>query len=203
MLTVGLTGGIGSGKSCAAEHFQKLGVPIIDADIIARKIVGPGQHALDEIIAAFGGQIIGVDGSLDRTTLRKIIFTDKNRRIELENILHPRIHDEILRQIENLAAPYCIAVIPLLAESGRHYPLDRILVIDLPEARQIERTVTRDQQSAEEIDRIIQSQATRKLRLKLADDIIDNSGTPEALIRQVDALHLKYMELAENSHKSA
>ncbi len=196
MLKVGLTGGIGSGKSTAARRFEELGVPIIDADVIARNVVEPGKPALKEIITAFGEKVVNSDGELDRTELRKIVFENKEHKAVLESILHPRIYDEILRQLDQLSAPYCIVVIPLLAESKRNYPLDRVLVIDLPHALQLERTSARDQQSEEKIDKIVQLQSSREKRLSLADDIIENSGTVELLYEKIDWLHQKYTELA-------
>lgn len=196
MLKVGLTGGIGSGKSTAAQRFKELGVPIVDADVIARNVVEPGKPALEEVIAAFGEKVVNSDGELDRTELRKIVFENKERKALLESILHPRIYDEILRQLDRLSAPYCIVVIPLLAESKQNYPLDRVLVIDLPHALQLERTSVRDQQSEEKIDKIVQSQSSREQRLSLADDIVENSGTVESLCERIDLLHQKYTDLA-------
>lgn len=203
MLKVGLTGGIGSGKSTAAQRFEELGVPIVDADVIARNVVEPGKPVLKEVIAAFGEKVVNSDGELDRTELRKIVFENREYKALLESILHPRIYDEILRQIDHLSAPYCIVVIPLLAESKRIYPLDRVLVIDLPHALQLERTSARDQQSEEKIDKIIQSQSSRKKRLSLADDVVENSGTVELLYERIDLLHQKYTELAHQFESTA
>ncbi len=196
MLKVGLTGGIGSGKSSASRLFAELGVPVIDADIIAREVVEPGTPALTEIETAFGSQVIGNDGRLDRVALRKMVFSKPEHREKLESILHPRIHAEIMRQINELSTPYCIVVIPLLAESKSDYQLDRILVIDLPEAMQRARAAIRDQRSEEEINHVIQAQASRTARQKMADDLVDNSGTLETLIEQIHALHKKYLALA-------
>lgn len=195
MLKIGLTGGIGSGKSTVARRFAQLGVPIIDADIIAREVVEPGNPALDEIVAAFGHQVLQADGTLDRAELRNTVFATQQKRIQLESILHPRIHAQILTQIEQLSAPYCIVAIPLLAESKRDYPLDRVLVVDISKALQLERTAARDHQPASKINPIIQSQATRERRLKLADDIINNSGPLDDLYSQIDKLHDKYLTL--------
>ncbi len=200
MLKIGLTGGIGSGKSTAAQHFAKLGVPIVDADIVAREVVEPGKPALAQIVGTLGKQVLGDDGSLDRAALRDIVFANSEYRIQLEDILHPRIHAEILRQIEQHSTPYCIAVIPLLTESKRSYPLDRILVIDIPETLQLERTIARDRQLPHKINQIMQSQASREQRLNLADDIVENSGTREQLCVKIDALHQKYLDLAQRSN---
>ena len=199
MLKIGLTGGIGSGKSTAAEQFLKLGAPVIDADVIAREIVEPEKPAFEAVIAAFGDQVVGEDGRLDRKALRNIVFADPEQKSRLESILHPQIHTEILHQLEQTAYPYCVVVIPLLAESKRNYPLDRILVVDLPEKLQIARTSTRDKESAKHVEQIIQSQASRQQRLSIADDVIENSGTPATLLKNIDALHQKYLELARCS----
>lgn len=203
MLRVGLTGGIGSGKSTAAQRFEELGVPIVDADVIARNVVEPGKPALEEVLASFGETVVNSDGELDRTELRKIVFENQEHKALLESILHPRIYDEILRQLDQLSAPYCIVVIPLLAESKRIYPLDRVLVIDLPHALQLARTSARDQQSEEKIDKIIQSQSSREKRLSLADDIVENSGTVELLYERIDLLHQKYTKLAHQFESTA
>ncbi len=203
MLKVGLTGGIGSGKSTAARRFEELGVPIVDADVIARNVVEPGKPALEEVIAAFGKKVVNSDGELDRIELRKIVFENIEHKALLESILHPRIYDEILRQLDHLSAPYCIVVIPLLAESKRIYPLDRVLVIDLPHTLQLERTSARDQQSKEKINKIIQSQSSRDKRLSLADDIIENSSAVESLHEKIDLLHQKYTELAQQFESTA
>ena len=197
MLTVGLTGGIGSGKSTATEQFAQLGVPIIDADVIAREVVEPGTPALEQIVAAFGEKILDSKGRLDRGALRNLVFSQQEFKSQLEDIVHPRIHAQILARLEELTTPYCIVVIPLLAESKRTYPLDRILVIDVPAAVQLERTVARDRQPAHKIDQIIQSQASREARLQLADDIIENTGDPSELVEKVCQLHEKYTRLAQ------
>ena len=203
MLKVGLTGGIGSGKSTAARRFEELGVPIVDADVIARNVVEPGKPALEEVIAAFGKKVVNSDGELDRIELRKIVFENIEHKALLESILHPRIYDEILRQLDHLSAPYCVVVIPLLVESKRIYPLDRVLVIDLPHTLQLERTSARDQQSEEKINKIIQSQSSRDKRLSLADDIVENSGAVESLHEKIDLLHQKYTELAHQFESTA
>ena len=202
MFTVGVTGGIGSGKSSAADRFRQLGVPIIDADVVARQIVEPGMPALQEIINAFGESVANGRGELDRATLRKIIFSDSSRKSQLEAILHPRIYDEILRLLSELSTPYAIVVIPLLAESKHEYPLDRILVIDVPSDVQISRVTTRDEQSTEEVERIISSQASRHSRLAIADDVIDNIGSKVDLYGRVDAMHLTYLEYARKSNRT-
>ena len=202
MFTVGVTGGIGSGKSSAADRFRQLGVPVIDADVVARQIVEPGMPALQEIINTFGESVASDRGELDRAALRKIIFSDSSRKSQLEAILHPRIYDEILRLLSELSTPYAIVVIPLLAESKREYPLDRILVIDVPSDVQISRVTTRDGQSTEEVERIISSQASRYSRLAIADDVIENIGSKDDLYERVDAMHLTYLEYARKSNRT-
>ncbi len=202
MFTVGVTGGIGSGKSSAADRFKQLGVPVIDADVVARQIVEPGMPALQEIINTFGESVASDRGKLDRAALRKIIFSDSSRKSQLEAILHPRIYDEILRLLSELSTPYAIVVIPLLAESKREYPLDRILVIDVPSDVQISRVTTRDGQSTEEVERIISSQASRYSRLAIADDVIENIGSKDDLYERVDAMHLTYLEYARKSNRT-
>ena len=202
MFTVGVTGGIGSGKSSAADRFRQLGVPVIDADVVARQIVEPGMPALQEIINTFGESVANDRGELDRAALRKIIFSDSSRKSQLEAILHPRIYDEILRLLSELSTPYAIVVIPLLAESKREYRLDRILVIDVPSDVQISRVTTRDGQSTEEVERIISSQASRYSRLAIADDVIENIGSKDDLYERVDAMHLTYLEYARKSNRT-
>ncbi|MDE0310445.1 MAG: dephospho-CoA kinase [Acidiferrobacterales bacterium] len=198
MLTVGITGGIGSGKSAAADRFAELGVPVIDADVIARQIVEPGRPACSKVIETFGAEFAAADGGLDRGKLRKLVFSDSGKITRLEDILHPEIHAEILRRLSDLSAPYAVVVIPLLAESKRSYPLDRVLVIDAPSQLQISRVSDRDGETAQEVEKIISLQATRKDRLRVADDVISNTGTRQSLTSAVDELHSKYLAIAED-----
>ena len=202
MLVVGITGGIGSGKSTAADRFGELGVPVIDADVVAREVVEPGQPACNQVIETFGEEVANEDGGLKRAKLRQIVFADAVKKAELENILHPIIHAEILQQLSQLTATYAIVVIPLLAESKRQYPLDRILVVDIPPELQLDRVSVRDQQSAEQIQRIIDLQASRQERLAIADDVISNAGTTEDLLKSVDELHKKYLKIAQSPDRS-
>ena len=196
MFAVGITGGIGSGKSTAADRFVELGVPAIDADVVAREVVKPGRSALKRVIDTFGVEVATTDGRLDRVKLRKIVFSDSEKKSQLENILHPEIHAEILRQLSESTAPYTVVVIPLLAESKRQYPLDRILVIDAPHELQIDRVSVRDNQSPQEVEHIIQLQASRQARMAIADDVIVNNGSTQDLQHEVDALHKKYLAYA-------
>lgn len=192
MLVVALTGGIGSGKSTACELFKALGTPVIDADVIAHQLVQPEQPALNEITQHFGKALLTADGQLDRAKLRQMIFSDQAKKAQLEAILHPRIRQEMNRQIAALSSSYCIVAIPLLVETGQTGFADRILVIDLPETEQRKRACQRDQQSEREIEAIISTQASRGERLAIADDIIHNDGDLEELNQQVSALHQQY-----------
>lgn len=197
MLTIGLTGGIGSGKSAAAERFAELGVPVIDTDVIAHELTRPGGQALDAIRASFGDAVIAVDGSLDRPMLRRRVFGDPAARRQLEAILHPLILHEVKTRLAALSAPYAVAVIPLLVETGAYDSLlDRIAVVDCPEELQIARTVARSGLTHEEVSAILAAQATRRARLAAADDVIVNTGTLAALRDEVDALHQRYLTLA-------
>lgn len=196
MLTIGLTGGIGSGKSTVSTLFAELGVPVIDADVVAREVVKPGEPALDEIAARFGQEILNPDGSLNRTNLRELIFADPQARRDLETILHPRIRSRMAEQLSALETPYALLSIPLLVESGHAYNLDRVLVVDLPEDQQIQRVCQRDNSSREQTVAILKAQCSRQERLAIADDVIENSGDLAALKEQVLALHQKYLALS-------
>jgi dephospho-CoA kinase len=196
MLKIGLTGGIGSGKSTVAKLFSDLNIPIIDADIIAQQLVEPSKPALKTIANHFGEKILLPSGGLDRNQLRDIIFTNSEEKKNLEAILHPLVYSEIESQIEQLFSPYCIISIPLLIETGMENFVDRILVIVCPVATQISRVKNRDQLSDARINSIISSQATHEQRLLAADDIIDNSNNTQALAEQVKKLHNLYISLA-------
>ncbi|MFO8023510.1 dephospho-CoA kinase [Thiohalophilus sp.] len=196
MLIVALTGGIGSGKSTVAAAFARHAVPIIDTDVIARELVAPGEPALAEIAEHFGDQVITPDGRLDRARLREKIFASPAQRQALEQILHPRIREEVRRRIDTLQAPYCLVVIPLFTETGDYPFVDRVLVVDADEDIRIRRTMARDRLSREQIEQILASQSSRAERLALADDVVDNSNEPEELMQQIDSLHRKYLALA-------
>jgi len=196
MLTIGLTGGIASGKSTVAAMFAEQGAAIIDTDVIARELVVPGQPALEEIRAQFGDSIVRADASLDRRALREIVFTDAVKRRRLEAILHPRIRDEALRQAAAATSPYRIIVVPLLVESPMQDLMDRILVVDCDQRVQAERLHERDEESEEQVRRMIASQASRAARLAIADDIIKNDRSLRDTRLQVEALHRKYLSLA-------
>ena len=198
--TIGLTGGIGSGKSAVAALFAKQGIAVIDTDEIAHELTRPGGAAIEPIRAAFGAGAIGSDGALDRAKMRKLVFGNLAEKKELEAILHPLIREESLRRGERASSPYSILVIPLLAEGGiDRSRYERVLVVDCTEAQQIERAMRRSGLSEGEVRDILAAQATREQRLSLADDVIDNRGPPEALERQVSRLNQKYLTLAGDS----
>jgi dephospho-CoA kinase len=193
-LLVGLTGGIGSGKSAAADEFGKLGATVVDTDAISHQLTGAGGAALPEIEQVFGRGAIGADGALDRGRMRERVFADPAQRRALEGILHPLIREESRRRIAAAAGPYVVHVVPLLVESGEYgRRVDRVLVVDVPEELQVAR-VRRRGLADEQIRRIIASQASRAERLAAADDVIDNAGSLEALQAQVRGLHEKYLQ---------
>lgn len=195
VLKIGLTGGIGSGKSTACEIFSELGVPIIDADIVARKVVQAGMPALQLIKEKFGEDIITKDGLLDREKARDQIFTNEIDRKKLENILHPVIYERIVHETENIDSSYCIISIPLLLETEALDIIDRVLIIDVSEKLQLSRASVRDNASLNDIERIIRTQISRDNRLAAADDIINNEGDIENLRRQIHDLHEFYKSI--------
>jgi dephospho-CoA kinase len=199
MFVVGVTGGIGSGKTAATNHFQTLGIDIVDADLASRVVVEPGTKALQDIAEHFGPQILEADGTLDRAALRRIIFEQPPAKQWLEQLLHPLIGQEIQRQLQSAASPYAILVSPLLVEAGQNHFCNRILVVDVPEDVQLHRTVTRDNNEPEQVRRIIASQASRKQRLEQADDVIENTGSLEQLHAAVARMHDRYLQLAHDA----
>lgn len=196
MLRIGLTGGIGSGKSTVADLFAGHGVTVIDTDRIARDIVAPGSALLQRIAATFGAEVITPDGSLDRARLRQIIFAEPGRRQQLEALLHPVIREHTLARIAQATGLYCIVVVPLLLEKGWQSMVDRILVVDSPVELQISRTCRRDGLSPTEVHAILATQFSREERLAAADDVIVNDADRENLVSQVEQLHRSYLELA-------
>ena len=197
-LVVGLTGGIGSGKTTVANGFSALGVPVIDTDKLARELVEPGQPALDEIISTFGSEAISANGQLDRDYMRQLIFTDNSRKSQLEAILHPRIRQRVRTLLADIRSPYCIVVIPLLLETGQTDLIDRILVVDAPEKEQLTRVAARDSLSDNAIKAIIRSQVDRNTRLAAADDIIVNDRGMSELTGHIRKLHRHYMDIAHD-----
>ena len=197
MLIVGLTGGIGSGKSAVAAQFRSLGIKVVDADIAARKVVEKGSSALAEISQHFGAELIQADGTLDRAALREQVFNNDLERRWLEQLLHPRIRDWIAAELASATSPYAILESPLLFESNQHTMIARALLVDVPEALQLQRAAARDGNSKAQIEAIMAAQMPRSERQKRADDCIDNSGSLEDLEKPVLRLHTTYLELAK------
>ena len=196
---IGLTGGIASGKSEVSRRFEALGIVVADADLAARAALAPGSDGLAETVAAFGRDILAVDGNLDRAAMRRRVFSDPDARRRLEAIVHPRVRAMLAAQCASAASPYAIAAIPLLAEVGGRgaYPwLSRILVVDVPAAVQMERLQRRDGIDASLAAGMLAAQATRRERLAIADDVIANDGPLDALDAQVAALDRRYRALA-------
>jgi len=194
---VGVTGGIGSGKSTVCRVFtERHGIVVIDADQVAREVVEPGTPALAAIVAAFGQEVLGSDGRLDRARLRSIVFADPARRTELEAITHPAIRHGMRAHVAAVRDPYCLLGIPLLAEGGRHDLIDRVLVVDCPEALQVARVRERDHLTEAEVAAIMRTQASRETRLRIADDVVVNEGDTASLAGRVDELHEMYLQLA-------
>ena len=198
ILKIGLTGGIGCGKSTVCQLFAEHGVNIIDADLIARDIVQPGKPALLQLVAYFGPQILNSDERLNRSALRAIIFNNTEARDRINAIMHPRIYREIEQLVNTLHADYCIIAVPLLFETGVQDMFDRILVIDCDKDTQIRRVSQRDQADLQQIEAIISSQLPRERRLELADDVIHNTTTVQVLAEQVKKLHNSYTQLAKD-----
>lgn len=196
MLTIGLTGGIASGKSTACQYFESLGIRIIDADIIAKQLVLPRQPALQSIISRFGKSFLKVNQELDRKALAKRIFSDKAARLDLEAILHPLIHARMKQQLAHISGNYCILAIPLLIETAQYDLIDRILLIDINEILQYQRLKQRDQLDDEAINAILQSQATPEKRLSLADDVVSNNGSAEEFHKQLQFCHQRYQQIS-------
>jgi dephospho-CoA kinase len=194
-MIVGLTGGIGSGKSAATDRFARHGVPVVDADVVSRQVVERGMPALSTIAAHFGERVLLTDGHLDRPALREIIFHDPAGRHWLEALLHPLIRDEVTRQLQESDACYTILSSPLLLESGQDHLVDRVLVIDVPESVQRERTITRDNCSQETVQAIMDTQMSRSHRLSQATDVIVNDGDLTRLHEAVDQQHEYYQRL--------
>lgn len=199
MLVIGLTGGIGSGKTLATDHFARLGITIVDADVASRIIVEPGRPALHEIAKRFGADVLHADGSLNRARLRAIVFADPEARKALEHITHPRIAEEIARQLAASTSPYTILVSPLLFESSQHRFAQRTVLIDAHEAHQRQRAAKRDGVSEEQIEAIMAVQLSRAERRQRADDVLLNDGNIEHLQAAVEMLHKRYLALAEQA----
>lgn len=201
---VGLTGGIGSGKSSVADRFVEKGATLVDTDAIAHELTGPGGAAMPALIAEFGASIANAAGALDRVAMRQRVFADPSVKARLEAILHPLIRqlsDERCRAAES---PYVVLAVPLLVESGSYRErCDRIVVVDCPERLQVERVMARNGMSAAEVRAIMATQATRPQRLAVADDVVVNDADLPSLFPQVDALHLKYLRLLDEIPKAS
>ena len=197
MLIIGLTGGIGSRKSVASDKFKSLCIVVVDADVASRTVVEPGKPALKEIQDHFGSGIITAEGKLDRNKLREIIATDAKERKWLESVLHPKIGEQITKEISESTSVYTLFVAPLLLETNSQEMCSRIVVVDVPKDVQIERTAKRDKVSSNQVEQMVAAQMKREKRLEKADDVLLNNGTIEDLEKQVEELHKKYIQMAE------
>ena len=195
---VGLTGGIGCGKTTISNEFKRLGITIIDADEIARDVVAPGSEGLEAIIKQFGPEIVQSDGYLNRAKLRSIVFAEPEKTQWLNDLLHPKIRAQMLNELSASVSSYTILSVPLLLENGMQTLCNRILVVDILPEQQLQRVLARDQSEPATIKKIMTAQIDRKKRLSLADDIIDNSGQPSESMEQVQKLHQIYTKLTKN-----
>ena len=202
MFVVGLTGGIGSGKTTVANLFADLGIKVVDADIVSREVVEIGTSALQQISEHFGDDILLGNGALDRAKLRHRIFQEPAERIWLEELLHPLIRQRTIQQLKSAKSSYALLVSPLLLETNQHLLANHILVVDVPEATQIARTITRDNNSEEQIRAILAAQCSRDDRLSKADSIIENIGSTEKLSEKVAILNKKFQDLASTDART-
>ncbi|WP_100752512.1 dephospho-CoA kinase [Vibrio salilacus] len=199
-IVIGLTGGIASGKTTVANLFhQQFGVEIVDADVIAREVVEPGSEGLAAIIKHFGASILTAQGTLDRTQLRELIFTQPNEKHWLNQLLHPMIRRQMLQQLKQVQTPYALLVIPLMVENNLQALADKVLVVDVEPEIQIERTMARDKVSREQAKSILASQASREQRLAIADYVIKNSTANQKLLPQITELHQKFLEMSREN----
>jgi len=196
---VGLTGGIASGKSTVARLFNALGTPVIDTDEISREVTAPGQPLLARIAERFGPQVLNQDGSLNRVALREQVFSDDASRTDLENLTHPAILAEMERRAGSIETPYVLLAIPLLVEKHLQRRVDRVLVVDCEESLQIHRLQARDGTPLPRAQAILKAQAARAARLAAADDVLQNNGDLAALRDRIEALHIRYLELARQA----
>lgn len=202
MFIVGLTGGIGSGKTAVSDLFMQYNIAIVDADICARVVVEPGRPALEKIRQHFGDDILLADGNLNRAALRERVFTNSEDKAWLEALLHPLIGEEIMQQLQDASSPYVLFVSPLLVESKQNLICDRVIVVDVPEELQLERTSLRDNNDHEQVKRIMASQADRQTRLAVASDVIENIHGFDHLEEQVELLHQRFIQLAKEKQEA-
>jgi dephospho-CoA kinase len=196
---VGITGGIGSGKTTVTDLFAKYAIEVIDADVIAREVVEPGTPALKAIINKFGQSVLDESDSLDRAKLRSLVFNDIEVKNWLNQLLHPAIRRQMLLQTQQAKSDYCLLSVPLLVENKLNEQVDRVVIVDVDEPTQLQRTLLRDKTNEKQIRAIMSAQATRQQRLEVADDVIDNHGGTDALFKQVAQLHQYYLQLAMHS----
>ncbi|MGF1911122.1 dephospho-CoA kinase [Vibrio kasasachensis] len=195
-LVIGLTGGIASGKTTVANLFRdQFSIDIVDADVVAREVVEPNSEGLTYIAQRYGQKILQQDGSLNRSALREIIFANREEKQWLDALLHPMIRSELKRQLKQITSDYALLVIPLMVENNLQQLADRVLVVDVDEEIQIERTMNRDDVSRQQVQSILQSQASREQRLAIADDVIKNHSQNQQLLPQITELHKKYLEM--------
>jgi len=196
---VGISGGIGSGKTTVTDFFAKHGIDVIDADVIAREVVAPETQALESIVAKFGQSVLDESGYLDRAKLRTIVFNDVEVKNWLNQLLHPVIRQQMLLQTQQAKSSYCLLSVPLLVENKIHELVDRVVIVDVDEQTQLQRTLLRDKSNEQQIRAIMSAQATRQQRLAVAEDVIDNNGNREDLIGRVSQLHQDYLKLAKQN----
>lgn len=202
-LVVGITGGIGSGKSAVTRRLEQHGITVVDADVVARIVVEPGKLALTQIAEHFGADILQADGTLDRAALRARVFQDESERRWLERLTHPLIGQEIVDQISASRSPYTVLSSPLLLDTSQKALVECVVVVDVPEEVQIARTAQRDNNDEAQVKRIMAAQLSRESRLALADIVIDNSGSLEDLNLQVDELHKEFLARAEAGRQNS
>jgi dephospho-CoA kinase len=194
---VGISGGIGSGKTTVTDLFAKYGVEVIDADVIAREVVEPGTPALAAIVAKFAESVLDQAGGLDRAKLRTLVFNNSEVKNWLNQLLHPAIREQMLIQTQQAKSAYCLLSVALLVENKLYEQVDRVVIVDVLEQTQLQRTLLRDKTNEQQIRAIMSAQATRQQRLAVADDVIDNNGKADELAKQVAQLHKKYLQFAQ------
>jgi dephospho-CoA kinase len=193
---VGVSGGIGSGKTTVTNIFSSLGVEVVDADVIAREVVSVGTPGLNAIVKKFGQQIVSESGELNRSSLRQLVFSQPELKEWLNRLLHPLIREQMQQQTQSAKSVYCILSVPLLVENNLIKSVDRVLIVDVSEATQLQRTIRRDNSNEQQISAIMRAQASREQRLAVADDVVLNEGSPIELLEKVTELHQCYLKLA-------